>query len=71
MVSKEANHLVTFLLPSLSPLSLIEKIMAPEVSQHEITYVTNHKGPSLVAAFSSDGEHHLEKNISHECHTLY
>lgn len=32
-----------------------EKITAPEVSKHEVTYVTAHKGPSLVAVFSNDG----------------
>ena len=32
-----------------------EKVTSPEVSQHEVTYVSSHKGPSLVATFSNDG----------------
>ncbi len=30
--------------------------MAPLISKHEVTYITSHKGPSLVATFSYDGE---------------
>ena len=46
-------ELPSFDIPLSSPS---EKIVAPEICKHEVTYVTSHKGPSLVAAFSNDGQ---------------
>lgn len=49
-------------LSSLSILTLLfislssEVLTTPEVSKYELNYVTSHKGPSLVAAFSRSGE---------------
>jgi fructoselysine-6-P-deglycase FrlB-like protein len=37
-------------------VSSSEVLTTPEVSKYELNYVTSHKGPSLVAAFSRSGK---------------
>lgn len=37
-------------------ISCAETITSPEISKYELNYVSSHKGPSLVATFSSSGK---------------
>ena len=46
---------LVLLLHKSLPLSPIETITSPEISKYELNYVSSHKGPSLVATFSSNG----------------